>query len=86
VFKKNKVGIEYVDGMCKTISVDPDKISWFELKGIVEQDVGYKSPFTLYYLHPTSKAFEDGLRKMNDDVSVGEMAKVAIVSISMGCG
>ncbi|XP_057528413.1 uncharacterized protein LOC130807275 [Amaranthus tricolor] len=80
VFKKNKVGVEYVGGMCKTISVDPDKISWFELKGIVEQDVGYKSPFTLYYLHSTSMAFEDGLRKINDDVSVGEMAKAVIES------
>ena len=80
MFKKNKVGVESVGGMCKTISVDPDKISWFELKGIVEQDVGYKSPFTLYYLHPTSMAFEDGLRKINDDVSVGEMAKAVIES------
>ena len=47
VYKK-KVVLEYVGGMCKSMSKDTDKLSWFELKEIVEEDNGYKSPFTLY--------------------------------------
>ena len=53
-----------------------DKLSWFELKGIVEEDIGFKSPFTLYYLNPKAMTYEEGLKKLINVVSVSEMGNV----------
>ena len=47
MFEKKKVKLECVTGMCKSMSMDPKKLFWFELKRIVEEDIGYKSSFTL---------------------------------------
>ena len=64
--------------MCKSMSIEPDKLSWFELKGIVEEDIGVKSPFTLYYLDPKAMNFVEGLKKLINDVSVSEMGSLGI--------
>ena len=76
MFKKTRFELEYVGGMCKSMSIEPDKLSWFELKGIVEEDIGFKSPFSLYYLDPKAMTFEEGLKKLINDVSVSEMGNV----------
>ncbi|CAO2813979.1 unnamed protein product [Amaranthus hypochondriacus] len=58
--KKGVVGFEYLCGMCKTMSVDPDKISYFELEGIVKEDVGVKYDFSLWYHLPNALALRRG--------------------------
>ena len=63
-------------GICKSMSVKPDKLSWFELKGIVEEDIDFKSPFTLNYLDPKAMNFKKGLKKLINDVSISEMGNV----------
>ena len=73
MFKRTRVGLEYIGGHCKTLIVDPDKISWFDLEDIVENSLGIKF---IYYLLPNCMTFGEGLRKITDDKCVMEMAKI----------
>ena len=75
---KKKFDLEYVGGVSKAMSIDPDKLSWFELRGNVEEDIGYKSSFTLYYLHPTVMIYEEELKKLIKDDSISEMTHIGI--------
>ncbi|KAM7495351.1 hypothetical protein LguiB_029960 [Lonicera macranthoides] len=56
-------------------NVDPDKMSYFELKGMVE-DLGYNNVAKLFYLCP-NKSMETGLRIIVNDKDIGPMLKTA---------
>ena len=34
------------------MALEPDKCSWFEFKTIIEDDLNFKTPFSLYYVLP----------------------------------
>ena len=78
VLKKRVVGFEYVYGICKTISIDSDKMSFFELEGIVKEDLGVKYEFCLWYHLPNALSFLEGLKRVTDDICVGNMSKIAV--------
>lgn len=51
--------------------LDPDRMSFFELKGMVN-DLGYKTFSTLYYRDP-STSFANGLRLLLYDNEIDQM-------------
>jgi hypothetical protein len=75
-FKRTGVGLEYLGGEFRTVSVDPDLISWFDLDELVVTNVGIEYNHTLYYSLHNSSTFEEGLRRVNSDASVMEMATI----------
>ena len=78
VLKKGVVGFEYVYGICKTISIDLDKMSFFELEEIVREDLGVKHEFCLWYHLPNAVSFLEGLKRVTDDICVGKMSEIAV--------
>lgn len=83
--KKRVVRFEYLCGMCKTISIDPDKMSLIELQGTIKEDLGVKYEFSLCYHLPNAPSFEEGLKRVTDDICVGEMSKIVVAKYNIIC-
>ena len=49
---------------------------FFEIRGVVEEDVWLEYEFALCYHLPNALSFEKRLKRLIDDVFVGEMSKV----------
>jgi hypothetical protein len=60
------------------MALEPDKCSWFEFKTIIEDDLNFKTPFSLYYLLPHALTYEEGLKKLVNDDTVMEMSKIGL--------
>ncbi|XP_057538141.1 uncharacterized protein LOC130815669 [Amaranthus tricolor] len=53
-------------------------MSFFELEGIVKEDLGVKHEFCLWYHLPNAVNFMKGLKRVTDDICVGKMFEVAV--------
>jgi hypothetical protein len=63
----------YDGGMSNLFQVDPDKMSFFELKGYVFEFGSYKNKeFRMWYVVP-GQNFQDGLVELKDDCDVNHM-------------
>jgi hypothetical protein len=60
----------------RTVDIDPDKISWFDLEDIVSNKVKIQYDHILYYMLPDKFSFDDGLVRIADDATVLEMAQI----------
>ena len=75
-FKRIGVALDYVGGKYKSLSLNPDLISWFDLDDLVVTTLGVNYEHQLYYLLHNSNIFEGGLRRVNSDELVMEMAEI----------
>ncbi|KAJ8422246.1 hypothetical protein Cgig2_023105 [Carnegiea gigantea] len=76
VFKKGESGLEYKGGGSKTLwPVDADSLSYFEVKGLVE-DIGFTNIEEIYYVIPWL-SMKDGIRPLKNDYDVLDMAECA---------
>ncbi|KAF9591949.1 hypothetical protein IFM89_010307 [Coptis chinensis] len=57
-------------------NIDPDKMSYFELKGMIEQECLVKDMVKMFYTDP-NKPVDIGLKIVNDDKYIIEMMKMA---------
>ncbi|OMO71489.1 Transposase, MuDR, plant [Corchorus capsularis] len=64
--------VTYVDGIVVELSQDPDKLSFYEFKGLLE-DAGYVNFSKLYFLSP-GKSLKDRLVLIEDDKYMDEVA------------
>ena len=58
-------------------------MSFFELEGIVKEDLGAKHKFCLWYHLPNTVTFLEGLKRVTDDICVGKMSKIAIENMAL---
>nr|XP_023872621.1 uncharacterized protein LOC111985204 [Quercus suber] len=65
--------LEYFGGKVEIVYRDPDKFSYFEIKGICEE-LGIDEPCSVYYLGPGGN-LEQNLRLIQDDQDVVPMCK-----------
>ncbi|XP_057535489.1 uncharacterized protein LOC130813663 [Amaranthus tricolor] len=49
-----------------------------ELEGIIKEDLGVKYEFCLWYHLPNALSFLEGLKRVTDDICVGNMSKIAV--------